>query len=81
MARRPKTAVELGKVYWRRKLAHDKTGKRVVFVVCTAGAFIGCVDKIKIEKVTQGDKDDRSLIRRRKIDKVTKIDKATRVSR
>ncbi len=29
-------------VYWRRERAHDKTGERVVFVVCTAGAFIGC---------------------------------------
>ncbi len=29
------------KVYWRRERAHDKTGKRVVFVMCTVGAFIG----------------------------------------
>ncbi len=28
------------KVYWRRERAHDMTEKRVVFVVCTAGAFI-----------------------------------------
>ncbi len=36
------------KVHWRRERAPDKTGKRVVvFVVCTAGAFIGCVDNVK----------------------------------
>ncbi len=29
------------KVYWRRERAHDKTGKGVVFVVRTTGAFIG----------------------------------------
>ncbi len=46
-----------------------------MFVVCTADAFIGCIDKVKSEQITKG---DRSLIKRRKIDKVTKIDKATR---
>ncbi len=49
MARWPKTPDELGKVYWHRERAHDKTGERVVFVVCTAGAFIGGVDTIKSE--------------------------------
>ncbi len=43
-------------MYCRRECAHDKTGKRVVFVVCTAGAFIGCVDKVKSEKITKGEK-------------------------
>ncbi len=43
-------------MYWRRERAHDKTGKRVVFVVCTAGALIGCVDKIKSELITKGEK-------------------------
>ncbi len=28
---------------------HDKTGKRVVFVVCKSGSFIGCVDKVRSE--------------------------------
>ncbi len=37
------------KVYWRRERAHDKAGERVEFVVCTAGVFIGCVDKVKCE--------------------------------
>ncbi len=40
MAQWPKTAVKL-KVYWRRERAHDKTGKRVVCLVCCAGTFIG----------------------------------------
>ncbi len=35
------------KVYWRREREHDKTEERVVFVVCTADAFIGYVDKVK----------------------------------
>ncbi len=47
MARWLKTPVELGKVNWRRKCAHDKTRVSVVLVVCTAGAFIGCVDNVK----------------------------------
>ncbi len=49
MARWPKTTVEFGKVYWRRQRAHDKTGERVVFVVCTQGAFIWRVDNVKSE--------------------------------
>ncbi len=43
-------------MYWRRERAHDMTGKRVVFVVCTPGAFIGCLDKVKSEKITKGEK-------------------------
>ncbi len=42
-----KDAWRVRKVYWRRKLAQDKTVERVVFVVCSAGAFIGCVDNVK----------------------------------
>ncbi len=42
----------LRNVYWRRERAHDKTEERVV---CTAGAFIGCVDNVKSEQVTQGE--------------------------
>ncbi len=26
-----------------------------MFVVCTAGAFIGCVDKVKREYITKGE--------------------------
>ncbi len=36
-----KDASLVGKVYWRRERAHDKAGERVVFVICTVGAFIG----------------------------------------
>ncbi len=49
MARWPKTPVELGYVYWRRERAHDKTGEGIVFVVCTADAFIGWVGNVKSE--------------------------------
>ncbi len=42
-----KDASRVIKVYWLRERAHDKTGERVVFVVCTAGAFMGSVDKVK----------------------------------
>ncbi len=41
MARWPKTPIKLGKVYWHRERAHDKTRVSIVFVVCTAGAFMG----------------------------------------
>ncbi len=44
-----KDAWRVRKVYWRRELAHGKTRVRVVFVVCTAGAFIECVDNVKSE--------------------------------
>ncbi len=43
-------------MYWRRERAHDKTGERVVFVVFIAGAFIGCVDNVKSELITKGEK-------------------------
>ncbi len=37
------------KVYWRRERAHDKVGERLVFVMCTVGAFIGSDDNVKSE--------------------------------
>ncbi len=37
------------RVYWRRERAHDKIGERVVFIVCTAGASVEYVDKVKSE--------------------------------
>ncbi len=43
-------------MYWRREPALDKTGERVVFVVCTTGAFIGFVDNVKSEQVTEDEK-------------------------
>ncbi len=43
-------------MYWRRERAHDETGDRVVRVVCTAGVFIGCVDNVKSEWITRGEK-------------------------
>ncbi len=49
IARWPKTPGVVRKVYWRRERAHDKTAERVVFVVCTTGAFIVRVDKVKSE--------------------------------
>ncbi len=51
MARWPKTPGEL-----QRESTHDKTGERVVCVVCSAGTFIGCVDNVKSEKIIKGDK-------------------------
>ncbi len=53
MARWPETYIG---VYWRRERAHDKIGERVVFVVCTVGAFIRCLDNVKSEKITRGEK-------------------------
>ncbi len=44
-----KDACGVGKVYWRRERAHDKTRVRVVRVVCTAGAFTGFVNNVKRE--------------------------------
>ncbi len=43
-------------MYWRSERAHERTGARVVFVVCTAGTFIGCVDNVKSETITRGEK-------------------------
>ncbi len=34
----------------------DKTGISVVFVVCSAGAFMGCLDEVKSEQITKGEK-------------------------
>ncbi len=48
--------IRVGQVYWRRQRALGKTRVRVVFVVCTAGAFIGCVDNVKSEYMTKGEK-------------------------
>ncbi len=48
-----KNACWVRKVYWRRERAHDKTRVSAMFVVCTVGAFIGCVDKVKSEKITE----------------------------
>ncbi len=45
MARWPKTPVEFGKVYWRRQREHDKTGERVVFVVCLW--YIRCIYRVR----------------------------------
>ncbi len=63
-----KNACWVRKVYWRRGRAHDKTRVSVMFVVCTAGAFIGCVAKVKSEKITR-------LGKGQKFDKTTKNDK------
>ncbi len=50
MARWPKTPGELERRIGAESVRRDKIGKRVVvFVVCTAGAFIGCVDNVKSE--------------------------------
>ncbi len=43
-------------MYWRRECAHDKKGERIVFVMCTVDAFIGCVDNVKSESITKGEK-------------------------
>ncbi len=39
-----------------RERAHDKTGEKVVFVVCTAGALIGCAHNVKSKCITKGEK-------------------------
>ncbi len=49
-----------------------------MFVVYTAGAFIGCVDNVKRRIDKKECEDDKRLIRRRKFDKVTNIDKVTK---
>ncbi len=36
-------------MYWRRGCTLDKTGKGVVFLVCSAGTVVGCVDNVKRE--------------------------------
>ncbi len=51
----------------------DKTGERVLFVVCTAGSFIGCVDNVKSEEITKGEKITQDGKMCQKFDKVTKF--------
>ncbi len=34
---------------------HDKTEVRVMSVMCTSGAFIGCIDNVKSEQITKGE--------------------------
>ncbi len=47
MARWPKTPVELEKCIGAESVRMIRQEReRVVFVVCTAGAFIGCVDNV-----------------------------------
>ncbi len=36
-----KDACGVVKMYWRRERARDQTRERIVFVMCTVGAFIG----------------------------------------
>ncbi len=48
------------------------TGAGVVFVVCNAGTFIGCVDSVK----TRVDNKGREV--EKKSDKMTKVDKITK---
>ncbi len=43
-------------MYWHRDRAHDKTSVTVAFVVCTAGAFIGCVDNVTSVQITGGER-------------------------
>ncbi len=43
-------------MYWFTRRALNKTGERVVLVVCTAGALIGCVDNCKSEKILRSEK-------------------------
>ncbi len=41
--------------------------------VCSAGAFTGCVDNVKSEKITKDEK-----MRRKKFDKAINVDKANK---
>ncbi len=59
-------------MYWRRVRAHDKT-RELCSVVCSAGAFTGCVDNVKSEKITNDEK-----MRRQKFDKAINVDKANK---
>ncbi len=47
MARWPKTPGELERYIGAESVRTIRQEKELCFVVCTAGAFIGCVDKIK----------------------------------
>ncbi len=52
-------------MYWRRGLALDKTGENCAGWVCRACTFIGRVDNVKNEKMTNFDKT-------KKVEKVAK---------
>ncbi len=44
-------------MYGYRGRALDKTGEReFCCLVCGAGTFIGCVDNVKCEQITKGEK-------------------------
>ncbi len=41
-----KDACLVGKIYLRRMRAHDKTGRRLCCLMCSAVKFIGCVANV-----------------------------------
>ncbi len=43
-------------MYWRKGRALDKTEERVVFGVCKADTFIGCVDNVKRTSIRKGER-------------------------
>ncbi len=49
MARWPNTSGELEKYIGTESVPTMRQEKELLFVVCTAGAFIGCLDKVKSE--------------------------------
>ncbi len=55
MVRWPKATVDSEKCIGAESVRSIRR-QRFVFVVCTAGAFIGCVDNVKSELVTRGEK-------------------------
>ncbi len=56
MARWPKTPGELERCIGAESVRTIRQEREGVFVVCSAGAFIGCVDNVKSEKTTKDEK-------------------------
>ncbi len=57
IARWPKTPGEIERCIGAESVRTIRQKReRVVGVVCTAGAFIGCVDNVKSEWITRGEK-------------------------
>ncbi len=63
MARWPKTPGELERCIGTESVRTIRQERKIVCVVCTAGALIGCVVNVKSEKITRGEKMTKNLIR------------------
>ncbi len=56
MARKPKTSGELEKSIGAECVRTIRWGREFCCLVCSAGTFIWCVDNVKSEKITKGEK-------------------------